>query len=149
MPRSIEKLRDLGTPELESRERELAEQVFRLRFQLTTGQAEAVTRLRLARRDLARVKTLLRERELRKAHGNGSAESAGVRGVHQRKELVGVVTSAKMQKTIVVRVTRQVAAPALRPLRTSSPRNSTRTTNRARRGRATRCASWRRGRCRN
>jgi large subunit ribosomal protein L29 len=70
MPRSIEKLRDLDTSELEARERELAEQVFRLRFQLTTGQAEAVTRLRSARRDVARVKTLLRERELRAAHGN-------------------------------------------------------------------------------
>ena len=66
MTRVAEKMRDLGTPELEARERELAEQVFRLRFQLATGQAEAVTKLRLARRDRARVKTLLRERELRK-----------------------------------------------------------------------------------
>ena len=72
MPKSIEKLRDLGAPELEARERELAEQIFRLRFQLTTGQAEAVGRLRLARKDLARVKTLLRERQLRKPDGNGS-----------------------------------------------------------------------------
>ena len=70
MPRAIEKLRDQGTPELNERERELAEQVFRLRFQLSTGQAEAVTRLRLARKDLARVKTLLRERELGKKNGN-------------------------------------------------------------------------------
>jgi large subunit ribosomal protein L29 len=67
MPRPIEKMRDLDTAELENRERELAEQVFRLRFQLTTGQAEAVPRLRLARRDLARVKTLLRQRQLRTA----------------------------------------------------------------------------------
>ena len=52
------------------RQSELAEQVFRLRFQLSTGQAEAVTKLRSARKDLARVKTLLRERELRKPHGN-------------------------------------------------------------------------------
>ncbi|PYU20678.1 MAG: 50S ribosomal protein L29 [Acidobacteria bacterium] len=66
MPRKVEKLRDLGEPELEARERDLAEQVFRLRFQLTTGQAEAVARLRSAKKDLARVKTLLRERELRK-----------------------------------------------------------------------------------
>jgi large subunit ribosomal protein L29 len=72
MPKSIEKLRDLGAPELETRERELAEQIFRLRFQLTTGQAEAVGRLRLARKDLARVKTLLRERQLRKPDGNRS-----------------------------------------------------------------------------
>ena len=57
-------------PELNERERELAEQVFRLRFQLSTGQAEAVTKLRSARKDLARIKTLLRERELRKQNGN-------------------------------------------------------------------------------
>ena len=68
MPRSIEKLRELDTSELETREGELAEQVFRLRFQLSTGQAEAVTRLRSAKLDVARVKTLLRERELRKAN---------------------------------------------------------------------------------
>ena len=66
MTRVAEKMRDLGTPELEARERELAEQVFRLRFQLATGQAEAVTKLRAAKRDRARVKTLLRERETRK-----------------------------------------------------------------------------------
>jgi len=70
MARRTEKLRDQDTAELNERERELAEQVFRLRFQLSTGQAEAVTKLRLARKDLARVKTILRERELRKAHGN-------------------------------------------------------------------------------
>ena len=67
MPRKIDKLRDLGEPELAARERELAEQVFRLRFQLTTGQAEAVGRLRLAKKDLARVKTILREHQLRKS----------------------------------------------------------------------------------
>jgi large subunit ribosomal protein L29 len=67
MPRKVDKLRDLGEPELQARETELAEQVFRLRFQLTTGQAEAVGRLRSAKKDLARVKTLLRERELRKS----------------------------------------------------------------------------------
>jgi large subunit ribosomal protein L29 len=70
MARGIEKLRDQGTPELSERVRELSEQVFRLRFQLTTGQAEAVTKLRSARKDLARIKTLLRERELRKKDGN-------------------------------------------------------------------------------
>ncbi len=67
MPRKVDKLRDLGEPELEARERELAEQIFRLRFQLTTGQAEAVGRLRSAKKDFARVKTLLRERQLRKS----------------------------------------------------------------------------------
>ena len=69
MAKRVEKMRDQDTAELNERQNELAEQVFRLRFQLSTGQAEAVTKLRTARKDLARVKTLLRERELRKANG--------------------------------------------------------------------------------
>jgi large subunit ribosomal protein L29 len=67
MPSKVEKMRDQNTAELNEHEQELMEQVFRLRFQLSTGQAEAVTKLRSARKDLARIKTLLRERELRKA----------------------------------------------------------------------------------
>ncbi len=67
MPRRIERLRDTDVKELEVQQRELSEQIFRLRFQLTTGQAEALKRLRIARKDLARIKTLLRERELKKA----------------------------------------------------------------------------------
>jgi large subunit ribosomal protein L29 len=66
MAKRVDKMRDQDTPELAERQRELTEQVFRLRFQLSTGQAEAVTKLRIARKDLARIKTLLRERELRK-----------------------------------------------------------------------------------
>ena len=65
MARRVEKYRDMKLEELRAQERELAEQVFRLRFQLTSGQAEGLKRLREARRDLARVKTLLREQELR------------------------------------------------------------------------------------
>jgi len=67
MPRRIEKLRDADPKELEVQQKELAEQIFRLRFQLSTGQAEAVKRLHEAKKNLARIKTLLRERELRKS----------------------------------------------------------------------------------
>jgi large subunit ribosomal protein L29 len=70
MPRRAEKLHDQNTSELQAREKELAEQMFRLRFQITSGQTEAVTKLRIARKDLARVKTVLRERELREAHAH-------------------------------------------------------------------------------
>jgi large subunit ribosomal protein L29 len=63
MPRRIEKLREAGVNELEAQQKELTEQIFRLRFQLTTGQAEALKRLREAKKDLARVKTLLRAQQ--------------------------------------------------------------------------------------
>ncbi|HKM83673.1 MAG TPA: 50S ribosomal protein L29 [Candidatus Acidoferrum sp.] len=64
MARRIEKIREEGVTELQAREKDLAEQIFRLRFQLGTGQAEALKRLREAKKDLARVKTLLRHQEL-------------------------------------------------------------------------------------
>ncbi|HWZ53654.1 MAG TPA: 50S ribosomal protein L29 [Candidatus Acidoferrales bacterium] len=67
MARKMEKFRDMNANELEIRQRELAEQIFRLRFQLSTGQAEGLKKLREAKRDFARVKTLLRANELRKA----------------------------------------------------------------------------------
>ena len=64
MPRRIEKIREAGVNELEAQHKDLTEQIFRLKFQLTTGQAEALKRLREAKKDLARVKTLLRAHEL-------------------------------------------------------------------------------------
>lgn len=64
MARRIDKIREEGATELAAREKDLTEQIFRLRFQLTTGQAEALKRLREAKKDLARVKTLLRAQEL-------------------------------------------------------------------------------------
>ena len=62
--KSMEKFREMDANELSIQEHELGEQIFRLRFQLTTGQAESVKKLREARRDLARVKTLARQQEL-------------------------------------------------------------------------------------
>jgi large subunit ribosomal protein L29 len=62
----IDKYRNMNPNELEIQERELGEQIFRLRFQLSTGQSEGLKRLREAKKDFARVKTLQRETELRK-----------------------------------------------------------------------------------
>ena len=64
MPRRIEKIREAGVNELEAQQKELTEQIFRLKFQLSTGQAEALKRLRESKKDLARVKTLLRANQL-------------------------------------------------------------------------------------
>lgn len=64
MAKRMNDFRQMGPNELEIQEHELGEQIFRLRFQLTTGQSESVKKLREARRDLARVKTLVRQQEL-------------------------------------------------------------------------------------
>jgi large subunit ribosomal protein L29 len=55
-------LRDLGTDELDVRERELTDQLFRLRIQKSMGQLEAPLKIKGVRRDLARVKTVLRQK---------------------------------------------------------------------------------------
>jgi len=59
-----EKLRNTTPEELRHQEQELSDQLFRLRFQMKMGQSESLKKLRDLRKDIARVKTILREREL-------------------------------------------------------------------------------------
>ena len=55
-------LRDLDVEALGARERDLADQLFRMRIQKSMGQLEAPEKMRTVRRDLARVKTVLRQK---------------------------------------------------------------------------------------
>ena len=55
-------LHDLGVEDLGARERELADQLFRMRIQKSMGQLEAPEKMRTVRRDLARVKTVMRQK---------------------------------------------------------------------------------------
>jgi len=57
-----DKLRDLSPEELAAKEAELQEAVFKLRFQLATGQIDDPVKIRHVRKDLARVKTIRHER---------------------------------------------------------------------------------------
>ena len=57
-------LRDLSSPELEARLRELKEELFNLRFQKATGQLKNPMRIRAVKKDYARIKTILCERDL-------------------------------------------------------------------------------------
>ena len=58
----IGEIRDLGVDDLQARVKDLDDQLFRLRIQKSMGQLEAPAKLRTLRRDLARIKTILRER---------------------------------------------------------------------------------------
>ena len=55
-------VRELSLDELRAREKDLDDQLFRLRVQKSMGQLEAPAKVRWMRRDLARIKTILRER---------------------------------------------------------------------------------------
>ena len=61
---SAKELRDLNDTELEHRLGEAKEELFNLRFQNATGQLDNIARLPQVRRDVARIETLLREREI-------------------------------------------------------------------------------------
>jgi len=60
----LEKIRNLTDDELTSQQTKSAEQLFRLRFQMKLGQNEGVKKLRDLRKDVARIKTIARERAL-------------------------------------------------------------------------------------
>jgi large subunit ribosomal protein L29 len=59
-----EKIRNLTDAELKHQERELNDQLFRLKFQLNMGQTESLKKIRGLRKDIARVKTIARQREM-------------------------------------------------------------------------------------
>jgi large subunit ribosomal protein L29 len=58
----VEEFRDLQVDELRQKEKELDDQLFRLRIQKSMGQLEAAHKVKSVRRDLARLKTVLREK---------------------------------------------------------------------------------------
>ena len=67
-----EKIREMTTDELHNKERELSDQLFKLRFQVATGQIENPQKIKAVKKDIARVKTILNERK----RGEGEAVSA-------------------------------------------------------------------------
>jgi large subunit ribosomal protein L29 len=73
----LDKIRNLGPHELKHEEQQASEQLFRLRFQMRLGQTEGVKKLRGLKKDVARIKTITRERELGlNAALHGQAEDA-------------------------------------------------------------------------
>jgi large subunit ribosomal protein L29 len=57
-------IREMGTEELQHKQAELQEQLFRLRIQLSLGQLDNAMKLRHVRRDIARVNTILKQKQV-------------------------------------------------------------------------------------
>ncbi len=62
-----EKIREMSDEELRNQDKDLSDQLFRLRFQLAMGQTESLKKLRGLRKDIARVKTIIRQRAIQQA----------------------------------------------------------------------------------
>ena len=65
-----EEVRELGNDELASKQVEIMEQIFRLRFQIDLGQTDGVKKYRALKKDLARVLTVSGERQATKEKGS-------------------------------------------------------------------------------
>jgi large subunit ribosomal protein L29 len=59
---TVSKLQDMSMDELQSKDRELAQELFNLRFQLHTGRLENTAKVASVKKEIARVKTILREK---------------------------------------------------------------------------------------
>jgi large subunit ribosomal protein L29 len=72
---NVDKIRNLTDIELAHQQRDLSDQLFKMKFQLKMGQTESLKKIRELKKDIARVQTVLRQKEL--AGGNGARASAG------------------------------------------------------------------------
>ena len=64
----LNKIREMTDVELNAELDKMKQELFNLRFQHVTGQLENPLKMREVKRDIARVKTIIREKELEKAH---------------------------------------------------------------------------------
>jgi large subunit ribosomal protein L29 len=91
-----EKIRNLTDVELKHQERDLADQLFKLKFQMNMGQTESLKKIRGLRRDIARVQTVLREQEL--AAGKTSTVQASTGQASTGNTVVAKAATGKTEK---------------------------------------------------
>jgi large subunit ribosomal protein L29 len=99
-----EKLRNLTDTELDHQRRELNDQLFKLKFQLKMGQTESLNKIRGLRKDVARIHTVMREKQLgivRKAAAGPAATSAepAAKAVRAAKAKAAAKTATTKAKT--------------------------------------------------
>jgi len=123
-----EEIRELTDAEVRSRVAELEEERFRLKFRAATETLEDPLRLRLIRKDVARMKTVMREREREAAGAEGASAAAKSRGSSPRKN--------RVTRTAATKVTTRRAASARKTAtrKTATRKTSARKTKRSRAG---------------
>ena len=76
---NVEKIRNLTDVELNHQQRELADQLFKMKFQLKMGQTESLKKIREMKKDIARIQTVMREKELAAGNGTPAPKAAAPR----------------------------------------------------------------------
>jgi large subunit ribosomal protein L29 len=99
----LDKIRNLAPHELKHEEQQASEQLFRLRFQMRLGQTEGVKKLRGLKKDVARIKTITRERELglnAALHGSAGAQAEGETETAPRAKKAKKTASRRTKKSV-------------------------------------------------
>jgi large subunit ribosomal protein L29 len=109
MKENAEKARGLDAAEITKQLQEASEQMFRLRFQLSMGQADGLTKLRNLRKERARMLTIQREREL------GQAVTPAAKPVKATKAAAKPVAKKAPAKKVVVKKEAAPKAAAKKP----------------------------------
>src|SRR5260370_17907477 len=101
-----EKLRNLTDAELVHQQRELNDQLFRLKFQLKMGQTESLNKIRGLRKDVARIHTVMREKQLGIVHQLHAAAKPETAGAAATEHLVAkTVPAAETNPAATARAT--------------------------------------------
>jgi large subunit ribosomal protein L29 len=109
----VEKLRNLTDAELQHQQRELNDQLFRLKFQLKMGQTESLNKIRGLRKDVARIHTVMREKQLGiAAPVNGAKTAAAAEGGTEQKARSAAPRKSAKKKTAARSKTAQPAKKA-------------------------------------
>jgi large subunit ribosomal protein L29 len=93
---NADKIRNLTDVELAHQQGELADTLFKLKFQLKMGQTESLKKIRDLKKDIARIKTIEREKQL--AGGNGSVKVKAVAPVAKAAKAAKTVKAVKAPK---------------------------------------------------
>src|ERR1700686_3741024 len=121
----VEKLRSLTDAELLHQRREIDDQLFRLKFQLKMGQTESLNKIRGLRKDVARIHTVMREKELgiiAPSNGHHAAEAAGDAAPKPKKAAAGKTAKKKKNKTAAKGKTAKPAKKAKKKTATAKTR---------------------------
>jgi large subunit ribosomal protein L29 len=121
----LTKIRNLSDDELAHQERTSAEQLFRLRFQVSMGQNDGVKKLRELRKEIAQIKTVARERELG-IHGEANeAKAAAPEAKAAAPAAVAEPKAAKTETAAATTVKRAAKAPkAKTPAKTAEKKTA-------------------------
>jgi large subunit ribosomal protein L29 len=103
----LAKIRSLSDDELLHQEKTSAEQLFRLRFQVSLGQNDGVKKLRQLRKEIAQIKTMARERDL---GIRGAAHNTTPSGATATEEKAAKASARKTTKTATAKSTAKASA---------------------------------------